>query len=132
MTSLERLKAIGFYECGEWAIESNRLVVKIRACPDENNILYAFVIDEAVMYIGKSVRGFRARMHGYQNPHESQRTNFRNNTNLVSKIGSGSHVAIYVFQDKEQRRYGEFRINLAAGLEDSLVDGLKPPWNNGK
>jgi hypothetical protein len=41
-------------------------------------------------------------------------------------------VAIYVLPDNGLLYYGGFHVNLAAGLEDSLVRELQPPWNGGK
>jgi hypothetical protein len=38
-------------------------------------------------------------------------------------------VEIYALPDNGLLRYGGFHVNLAAGLEDSIVRDLNPPWN---
>ena len=40
-----------------------------------------------------------------------------------------STILIYAFVDPGQLRHGEFKVNLAAGLEDDLIATLKPEWN---
>ena len=132
MDSLNRLTAMGFIECGEWVAAEDQVVSKLLKCADAQNILYAFVVDDAVMYIGKTVQSLRARMQGYRTPGQTQLTNVRNNQNLRSALSSGRRVAIYVLPDNGLLYYGGFHVNLAAGLEDSLVRELQPPWNGGK
>jgi hypothetical protein len=132
MDSLNKLTAMGFIECGEWVAAQDQLVSNLLKCADAQNILYAFVVDDAVMYIGKTVQSLRARMQGYRTPGQTQLTNVRNNQNLRNALGSGRRVAIYVLPDNGLLYYGGFHVNLAAGLEDSLVRELQPPWNGGK
>ena len=36
---------------------------------------------------------------------------------------------IFVLPDNGLLHYGLFHVNLAAGLEDSIVRELNPPWN---
>src|SRR2546426_73099 len=129
MDSLNRLTAMGFIECGEWVAAEDQLVPKLLKCADSRNILYAFVVDGVIMYIGKTVQSFRARMQGYRTPGATQFTNVRNHQNLRTALGSGQRVAIYVLPDNGLLRYGGFHVNLAAGLEDALVRELQPPWN---
>ena len=54
---------------------------------------------------------------------------------LFSPLFSGclqarKHVEIYVLPDNGLMHYGGFHLNLAAGLEDSLIRDLEPPWNS--
>lgn len=132
MDPLNRLTAMGFIECGEWIAPEGQLTSKLLKCADARNVLYAFVVDDLVMYIGKTVQSFRARMQGYRTPGPTQLTNVRNNQNLRNALSSGKHVTIYVLPDNGLLYYGGFHVNLAAGLEDSLVRELQPPWNGGK
>jgi hypothetical protein len=45
---------------------------------------------------------------------------------------NGKSVEIFALQDNDLLHYGGFDVNLAAGLEDSLVRDLSPPWNGGQ
>jgi hypothetical protein len=99
-------------------------------------VLYAFVSSSSqdakqLMYIGKTVRTLASRMAGYKKPGPSQSTNQKNNANIRSLLQQGKSVEIYVLPDRGLH-YGGFRVNLAAGLEDSIVLQMQPPWNGGK
>ncbi len=96
---------------------------------DARNSLYAFVEGDAVKYIGKTARTIRVRFVGYKNPTQRQRTNWRNNRNIRDALGAGAAIRILVFNPISFFRYGDFEINLAAGLEDALIETFDPPWN---
>lgn len=129
---LNNLTAIGFTPCGEWIVQESQLKLTLTAHADARNVLYAFVIDDAVMYIGKTVNPLKKRMQGYRFPGPTQPTNNRNNENIRKAIESGNHVTVYVLPDNGLLKYGGFHVNLAAGLEDDLINKMRPPWNGGK
>ena len=84
------------------------------------------------MYVGKTNQSLRTRMSGYKSPSATQSTNIKNNCNIRDSIASGRHVEIYVLPDNGLLHYGMFHVNLAAGLEDSVVREMDPPWNGGQ
>ncbi len=126
---MKRLVEIGFIRVGDWRLVSGRLVFGLDIAIDSTNVLYAFVSDGEVRYIGKTTRTLPKRMQGYQNPGSSQSTNIRNNTEIKILLALKKNVDIYALPDMGLLRYGEFSINLAAGLEDGLIGTLKPKWN---
>lgn len=71
-------------------------------------------------------------MAGYVRPHATQRTNVRNNLALLNPLNAGLGVEIYAWADSGNHRIGEFHLNYAAGLEDSIIRSLSPPWNGAK
>jgi len=93
-------------------------------------ILYAFVVGEEVAYIGKSTRTFKQRMYGYQNPGPSQKTNIKNHDRVVKALDQDETVDVYVFVQEEPVTYKGIPVNLAAGLEDVLIEWLAPSWNS--
>jgi hypothetical protein len=101
----------------------------VRLLLGEVNSLYAFVHGDRVMYIGKTARTLRERFAGYRNPHKQQRTNLRCNVNIREMLERNEVLRILVFNPISNLRYGDFDINLAAGLEDSLIAEFSPPWN---
>jgi hypothetical protein len=141
MTELtaETLLTLGFRDIGRWALarregcldyvldganaQADGLLL------DARNSLYAFAEGDAVKYVGKTARTIRERFVGYRNPTQRQRTNWRNNRNIRDALGAGAAIRILVFNPISFFRYGEFEINLAAGLEDALIEALDPPWN---
>lgn len=128
-TPLQRLKDIGFRHVGEWKLETDELRCVLTDCETEVRILYAFECDGEILYIGKSVRSLSKRMYGYQNPGPSQQTNIKANELIRKILGEKKIISIYAFVDSEKLAHGEFRVNLAAGLEDDLIDKLSPVWN---
>ena len=126
---LQRLLDIGFRKVGEWTLVENAIAVTLDAEANSRNILYAFVSESEVLYIGKTTQSLKARMYGYQNPGPTQSTNIRNNANLRDRLARGSSVVVFVLPDHGLLKYGGFHLNLAAGLEDSIVSQLKPQWN---
>ncbi|CAM2161528.1 GIY-YIG domain-containing protein [Paraburkholderia sacchari] len=127
---MNRLLAIGFECAGHWVLRKDRLYVDLKKLDDARNVLYAFVVDGEVKYIGKSVRTLRDRMGNYMSPGASQKqTNFKNNRNIRELLTEGAAVDICVLPDNGMMHYGPYHLNLAAGLEDSLVAALAPEWN---
>jgi hypothetical protein len=128
-TPTQRLKNMGFHLCGEWKLDNNRLKCDLVDCANAKNVLYAFVCEEQVLYIGKTVQSLRKRINGYQTPGPTQSTNIKGNKLIKESISDGKCIEIYALPDNGLLYYGGFHVNLAAGLEDSLVKTLKPSWN---
>lgn len=84
------------------------------------------------MYVGKSIRPFAQRMHGYAAPGPTQRTNIRVRQLLLALHPADESCDIYIWTSRAPLNYGEFPINLAAGLECTLIGALRPPWNIGE
>lgn len=125
---MNRLLEIGFQSVGKWLLTDDKLTFELDRHASERNILYAFVIDGEVKYVGKTVQTLRARMHGYKNPEASQTTNVRNNARIKAQLQTGAAVVILALPDS-LLHFGTFHINLAAGLEDDIILKLKPEWN---
>jgi hypothetical protein len=136
MSKIKRLEAIGFVYVGDWkASDSPDGILEwspTNECPSTENVLYAFVIDDDVKYIGKSVKTLKHRMRQYQKPGPTQSRNVRNNGYILNELGRNKKVNVYALPDNGLLYYGEFHLNLAAGLEDSLIKLSDPPWNGGK
>ena len=69
---------------------------------------------------------------GYLKPYQDQRTNRRNRLAIVELLGRSEAVEILALVDPGLLRYGTFHLNLAAALEDSIIQILKPEWNGGR
>ena len=129
LSPLERLENMGFRQVGEWSIELGKIKFTFINADSAKNILYAFISQDTVMYIGKTVQTLKQRMGGYKNSAPTQSTNIKGNK-LISEILLSNHpVAIYALPDNGLLFYGGFHVNLAACLEDNLIKALNPPWN---
>ena len=129
VSPLERLENMGFKQVGMWSIDSNKIQFTLHDAASAQNVLYAFVSHDSVMYIGKTIRTLKQRMGGYKNPAETQTTNIKGNKLISEILSLNQSVAIYALPDNGLLFYGGFHVNLAAGLEDNLIKKLNPPWN---
>ncbi|WP_245470353.1 GIY-YIG nuclease family protein [Mesorhizobium sp. M2C.T.Ca.TU.002.02.1.1] len=133
----EVLLSLGFLDIGRWLSSGDFIVYELdgenaaanEALLDAKNALYAFVSGIEVLYIGKTARSIRKRYVGYCRPGKRQATNQRCHRNIKDAIGLGTEIRIFAFAPISHLRYADFEINLAAGLEDSLISQFDPRWN---
>jgi len=126
---MNRLLDIGFHAVGHWELVDGELSFELLRHGSQRNILYAFVSDGDVKYVGKTVQPLTKRLYGYKNPGSSQSTNIKNNARIKELLRSGAAVDILALPDNGLLHYGQFHVNLAAGLEDSIIAVLQPEWN---
>ncbi len=129
MDNLRRLEDAGFRRVGRWVLGVRGPECRLEDHSGTSNVLYAFVSGRDVLYVGKTTMSLGRRMYGYQNPGPSQRTNIANHKNLKVLLESGQTVHVLVLVDELGLTHAGFDISLAAGLEDSVIHSLKPPWN---
>ncbi|EPN1929033.1 GIY-YIG nuclease family protein, partial [Cronobacter dublinensis] len=65
----------------------------------------------------------------YSRPGPSQSTNIKNNANIIEMLSKNVAVDILVLPDSGLMHYGQFHLNLAAGLEDAIINVISPEWN---
>lgn len=126
---MNRLLEIGFQTAGRWTLVDGKLSLHLLRHGSQRNVLYAFVCDGDVKYVGKTIQALATRLYGYCNPGESQATNVRNNRLICGLLHAGATVEILALPDNGLLHYGRFHVNLAAGLEDSIIAVLGPEWN---
>jgi len=129
---MNRLLEIGFDPAGHWLLDGGALDFSLARHSTQRNILYAFVCDGQVMYVGRTVQPLARRMGGYRRPAPTPSTNARNHQNIRALLERGSAVEILALPDNGLLHYGQFHLNLAAALEDDLVRVIDPPWNGGQ
>ena len=126
---LPRLLHIGFHRVGEWHLNESKPIYTLDSESNSCNVLYAFVAGTEVLYVGKTTQQLKKRLYGYQNPGPTQYTNIKGNKLISEILVSGKDVEIFALPDHGLLHFGDFHINLAAGLEDSLIAKLQPKWN---
>ena len=139
LLTVDTLLNIGFRDVAKWVKANNGNGIDYmldgadgaadRALLDVRNALYAFVQGDAVNYIGKTARSIKRRFIGYCAPGKTQRTNWRCHHMIKALLEKDITVRILVFTPISHLRYGEFEIDLAAGLEEAMIMMFKPPWN---
>jgi hypothetical protein len=129
MDWLQRLTEIGFERAGSWQLSEGRPTCRLISHGASSSVLYAFVAAGEVVYIGKTTMPLSKRMYGYQNPGPSQLTNIYGHAHIAQCLGAGQAVEVYALTDGADLEYGGFKVNLAAGLEDTLISSIRPTWN---
>lgn len=129
---MNQLLEIGFESAGHWIVKADALHFVLTRHSTQRNVLYAFVCDGTVMYVGKTVQTLVKRMSGYRRPGSSQTTNIKNHKRIRKLIDAGAAIEILALPDSGLMHYGMFHMNLAAALEDDIIRKLDPKWNGGK
>ena len=132
MIQLKQLLEIGFKYAGKWTLDNGDLALNLVPAQEGENALYAFIVNEDVKYIGKTTKSLRERLYHYLKPGPRQSTNIKNNANILTALNAGKSVEVFALLDDGSRRIGAFHLNVAAGLEDSLIVELRPEWNGSK
>ncbi|MCX7176810.1 MAG: GIY-YIG nuclease family protein [Proteobacteria bacterium] len=128
---MNRLLDIGFEPAGHWILDNGKLKCELLRHSSQKNILYAFICDGQVKYIGKTVRALAVRMTGYKTPGKTQTTNVNNHRRIKDLLSEGVAVEIFALPDSGLLHYGQFHLNLAAALEDDIIRVIDPEWNGG-
>jgi hypothetical protein len=133
--SLVLILGIGFEKVADWTIEGDKPVLRYVEDDEIGSIrcgspaLYAHVIGGKVAYAGKTTQSLQNRLYGYQQPGSAQATNRKCHDHILRSLQDGYKAATYGFCPDSQFYYGDLRIDLAAGLEDALIEKLDPPLN---
>lgn len=128
---MNRLLEIGFSPAGHWFMENGKLDYELIRHSSQINILYAFVCDGQVKYVGKTTRTLALRMAGYKTPGKTQTTNINNHRRIKQLLAEDVAIEILALPDNGLLHYGQFHLNLAAALEDDIIRLINPEWNGG-
>lgn len=126
-TSWEVLTDAGFQFLGEWTHDPESLLVLDAKAPTAPGV-YAFVVDDVVVYVGLTLSGLRARLDQYRKGHKGQRTSARINRRISQTLLEGKRVKVLV-ATPEPQEWQDLPVNTAAGLEAGLIQMIRPSWN---
>lgn len=126
---MHRLINIGFVLVGHWKLRNDAIKFELATDHKRRNLLYTFLSNGEIKYIGKTTMYLTQRMYGYQNPGPMQTTNIRLNEKLKNLLVGEQPVDIFILEDNDSLKYGDFGVSLSAGLEDSLISQILPEWN---
>lgn len=140
MATSNELTEIGFIKIGNWLFDENQGIKYELITGHEDrmiipNSLYAMVKNAdnedggEIMYIGKTTKTLKNRFAFYRNPGATQQTNIKVKNRIIESLNIGDSIHIFSFSSLDNLCWGSYNINLAAGLEDALVQTLKPKWN---
>lgn len=127
---MNRLIEIGFKPVGVFKLDGfGELELLLDKDKTANNLLYTFLINSEPKYVGKTSQTLYQRMMGYANPGPTQSTNIRINKLIKNELRQQKTVEIFAFVDNGLLKFGKFNLNLAAGLEGSIIEVMDLSWN---
>jgi hypothetical protein len=127
-TTADVLLRSGFNMLGEWiAVDVANFQLSAKA-PVESGV-YAFTVDDVVVYIGLAQRGVRTRMGHYRRGHIRQKTSARIKALIAGTLAKGKQVKVLVALPSGPLDWNGLPVNIAAGLEVGLIRTIKPKWN---
>lgn len=126
-TSWEVLLRANFKFVGEWGSGAGDDIQLDAKAPVEPGV-YAFVLNEQVVYVGLTQTGLRTRLNHYRLGHERQRTSARVKGLIVAALAAGARIKVLVATPPASEWNG-LPVNTAAGLEAGLIQMIRPRWN---
>src|SRR5262245_16661550 len=130
---VSRLIAIGFTRAGRVVLKPEEAKGIIFASGFEYyktpRVLYAFVADETVLYVGYTERPLGRRLSAYTKRGPDRGKDAKRHDKAQALLQGGTGIDIYALANDEKLTRGEFPIDWAAGLESSIIHMLQPPWN---
>src|SRR6266851_6982296 len=126
-TSWEVLTDAGFQFLGEWTHDPESIIRLDAKAPVAPGV-YAFVVDDVVVYVGLTLSGLKTRFDQYRRGDKSQRTSARINARIFQTLQEGKQIKVLV-ATPEPSDWQDLPVNTAAGLEAGLIEMIRPSWN---
>ena len=135
------LTRYGFVQAGRWRLSERTrsgITFELERLADRR-VVYAFVIGEDIKYIGiceKDTTTLKDRMGRYRSlTGRGRATPGGENVNqhkarlIRERLEAGKEVLIFALEPASDSRYVDLDIDLVKGLENPLIEKLKPAWN---
>jgi len=128
-----QLNNYGFAEVGEWRLKENLksgITFQLNNFEKER-VIYAFVVDGETKYIGicdSNTTTLKSRMNRYKNL-QGAGTNERIAIEIRNCLKSGKAVRIFALKPPSSLDYKDLNVDLIKGLENPLIESLRPDWN---
>jgi hypothetical protein len=130
----EKLLNLNFINIGYWKVSNDLLAYEVAREFEYEievpNSLYIFYNDkdDKILYVGKTTQTLKKRLYQYTRGN-GKSTNQKVNKNIRKILEKSNSISIWVLNDNYPFSWGPYNINLAAGLEDSIIEMENPPWN---
>lgn len=124
------LIGIGLKDAASWKLSAGGLktmgdsAARWRWLTARPDALYAFCSGDKVLYIGRGAMTLSKRFAAFGDSADATLCQ-----SIRKLLMSGKEVRILVLADQPTISWGSFAIDLAAGLEGSLIKAFRPAWN---
>jgi hypothetical protein len=123
----EFLTSAGFKILGEWKKLSEAEFELDARAPKEPGV-YAFALDNIIVYIGLTQTGLKTRLDHYRRGHKRQKTSARVKGLILGELNQGKSIKVLI-AIPSPLEWNRLPINTAAGLETGLIQLIQPHWN---
>jgi len=124
---------LGFVEAGEWKLRAGTrsgIMFELNKLQNER-VIYAFVVSQESKYVGVCEKGtttLEQRMARYKNL-QGEGANERIARKIKECLDAGKIARIMAMKPEQSLQYRGVTVDLVRGLENPLIEKLKPPWN---
>jgi hypothetical protein len=124
----KELIEMGFREAGKYEmVNGTPQVVASRTKKEKLSVVYAFLANNIICYIGVSKNGyhrpfFYLRAKKMVIPRDG----------IVNGLKNGTSITVYVKEFKEKLSYDGLKLDLAKSYETALIELHMPLWNSDK
>lgn len=128
---MQRLLDLGFVKVGSWKLtDDGEIKYILSSDSDTSNLVYCFVSERKIKYVGKTAKPLRFRLDQYYKPHHSQSTNTLVHEKIIALLNRNRAVSIWILADKGKLKFRNYTLNLADALELALIKDIKYKiWN---
>ena len=114
-------KLIGLYK----KVDGNNQSIAFVRRTERVSLVYSMVLNDEIMYIGKTIRGYM-RPLSYLSNKVMQDVN----NGIITALDSEQEVQVYAKTDGLVIEKDNLQIDIAEGYEHSLISKYRPAWNN--
>jgi hypothetical protein len=119
-----------FVKIGEYNLVNNDLernIITNKLLTKECKLVYAFIVDDLVMYIGKTKQGFCRPLSYHRDYNNSKKS--RSVHEGIREVISKSKIEIFARVFKPIT-FEKFKINPYVGVEEAIIENYRLEWNN--
>ena len=125
-----------FIKIGEYSLQNNDMIMtKItkEKLNEKKKLVYAFVVDDLVMYIGKTKQGY-CRPLSYHRDYNNSKKSRAVHKGIRQVISDNKIIEIFarVFKENDNININnneEIKINPYVGYEEALINKFDLEWN---
>ena len=128
---MERLNKLGFQKVGSWKLtEDGEIKYVIMSDSETKNLVYCFVSEGKIKYVGKTSQPLSFRMDKYYKPGKNSNSNYVIHEKIIALLNRKRAVTIWILPDKGELKYRNLTLNLADALEMALIKNIEYKiWN---
>jgi hypothetical protein len=125
-----------FIKIGEYSLQNNDVImtkISKEKLNEKKKLVYAFVVDDLVMYIGKTKQGY-SRPLTYHRDYNNPEKNRAVHKGIRQVISDNKIIEIFarVFKEHDNININnneEIKINPYVGYEEALINKFDLEWN---